>query len=118
MRIALALLALAGTVHAAEIDAQTGLVKADGWLQVRAHCGGCHSHRLVTSQRADRGTWLEIIRWMQATQNLWQFDPATEEAILDYLAANYPPQPGRRRAPIPPWLMPPGAGGASGASDR
>jgi hypothetical protein len=84
---------------------------APGWELVRAHCGGCHSHRIVTSQRADRQTWLDIIRWMQATQNLWQFDDATETAILDYLASNYPPQQNRRRAPIAPSLMPPRAAG-------
>jgi hypothetical protein len=89
------------------IDEQTGLIVDSGWELVRANCGACHSHKLVTSQRADRQTWLDIIRWMQATQNLWQFDPATEQGILDYLARNYPPQPNRRRAPIPPSLMPP-----------
>ncbi len=88
------------------IDEQTGLIKDTGWELVRAHCGGCHSHKIVTNQKADRQTWLDIIRWMQATQNLWQFDPATEAGILDYLAKNYPPQPNRRRAPIPPSLMP------------
>jgi hypothetical protein len=92
---------------AREVDEATGLTIAPGWEQVRAHCGGCHSHRLVTAQRADRQTWLDMIRWMQATQNLWQFEPAAETAILDYLAANYPPQHNRRRAPIPPTLMPP-----------
>lgn len=99
----------AGSVTAAagSVDEATGLHIAPGWELVRAHCGGCHSHRIVTSQRADRQTWLDIIRWMQATQNLWQFDGATETAILDYLAASYPPQPNRRRAPIPPSLMPP-----------
>lgn len=91
---------------AQDVDATTGLKKAPGWELVRIHCGGCHSHKLVTGQRADRQTWLDIIRWMQATQNLWQFDAATEAGILDYLAANYPPQPNRRRAPIPPSLMP------------
>lgn len=90
-----------------ELDEATGLVIAPGWELVRAHCGGCHSHGLVTAQRADRHSWLDTIRWMQATQNLWQFDAETEHAILDYLAANYPPQPNRRRAPIPPTLMPP-----------
>jgi hypothetical protein len=90
-----------------EIDEATGLIRNPGWEMVRIHCGGCHSHALVTGQRADRQTWLDIIRWMQATQNLWQFDPATEEQILDYLADNYPPQPNRRRAPIPPSLRPP-----------
>lgn len=90
----------------AETDATTGLVVAPGWQQVRAHCGGCHSHALVTQQRADRQTWLDMIRWMQASQNLWQFQPEVEEQILDYLAKNYPPQPNRRRAPIPVTLMP------------
>ncbi|MBT8083726.1 MAG: hypothetical protein KJN72_00775, partial [Woeseia sp.] len=94
-------------VMAADIDVASGLIKADGWEQVRIHCGGCHSHKLVTSQRADRQTWLAIIRWMQATQNLWQFDAATENSILNYLATNYPPQADRRRAPIPPPLLPP-----------
>ena len=89
-----------------DIDSPTGLKVAPGWLQVRTHCGACHSHALVTSQRADRQTWLDIIRWMQATQNLWQFPPEVETEILDYLEANYPPQPNRRRAPIPPSLMP------------
>ena len=100
---------LAGSVTAAaqQVDEATGLHIAPGWELVRAHCGGCHSHRIVTSQRADRQTWLDIIRWMQATQNLWQFDATTETAILDYLASSYPPQPNRRRAPIPPSLMPP-----------
>jgi hypothetical protein len=60
----------------------------------------------VTAPRADRNTWLDIIRWMQATQNLWQFQPEVEAQILDYLAVNYPPQPNRRRAPIPTSLMP------------
>ena len=71
-----------------DIDSPTGLKVAPGWLQVRTHCGACHSHALVTSQRADRKTWLDIIRWMQATQNLWQFQAETEAQILDYLAAN------------------------------
>ena len=102
----LAILLSPAFAGAADIDAASGLKKNPGWEQVRAHCGGCHSHALVTGQRADRNTWLDIIRWMQATQNLWQFEPQVETQILDYLAANYPPQPNRRRAPIPPSLMP------------
>ncbi|MFQ5609439.1 MAG: hypothetical protein ACE5F8_04130 [Woeseiaceae bacterium] len=84
----------------------TGLKVAPGWLHVRAHCGGCHSHALVTGQRGDRNTWLSMIRWMQETQNLWQFAPRVETEMLDYLAANYPPLGNRRRAPIPRHLMP------------
>jgi len=112
--IPLLLALVAAPLAAAEIDEATGLVKAEGWEQVRIHCGGCHSHRLVTSQRGDRDTWLGIIRWMQETQNLWTFEPATEAVILDYLAANYAPEAGRRRAPIPPWLMPPADPGGAG----
>lgn len=104
-RIVLALL-LASPAAVAETDEKTGLEIAPGWKQVRAHCGGCHSHTLVTSQRADRETWLDIIRWMQETQNLWQFEPAVEDEILDYLAANYGPRQAHRRAPLPERLMP------------
>ena len=103
----------ASGLTADELDQSTGLKIASGWEQVRAHCGGCHSHAIVTGQRADRQTWLDMIRWMQATQNLWQFDAYTETTILDYLAANYPPQPNRRRAPIPTSLLPNSAGGGN-----
>ena len=103
---ALFILLPAVVMPAVEIDEATGLIKDQGWELVRIHCGSCHSHALVTAQRADRQTWLDIIRWMQATQNLWQFDTATENRILDYLADNYPPQPNRRRAPVPPSLRP------------
>lgn len=105
--LAALMIAASAVADSAETDPATGLAVAPGWELVRANCGGCHSHRLVTAQRADRQTWLDMIRWMQATQNLWQFEPAAEQAILDYLAANYPPRPNRRRAPIPPSLMPP-----------
>jgi len=102
----LLLLLLPALTSAADVDEVTGLIRNPGWEQVRAHCGGCHSHALVTSQRADRNTWLDTLRWMQATQNLWQFEPSVETQILDYLAENYPPMANRRRAPIPPSLMP------------
>ena len=113
MRVSLlaAVLCLSTSANAAEVDATTGLRIAPGWQHVRAHCGACHSHALVTQQRADRQTWLDMIRWMQASQNLWQFSPDIEAQILDYLAENYPPQPNRRRAPIPLSLMPPAAAG-------
>jgi hypothetical protein len=92
---------------AADIDASSGLIKAPGWETVRAHCGGCHSHAVVTQQRGDRLAWLERIRWMQETQNLWQFTPAVEAQILDYLAENYAAGATHRRAPLPASLMPP-----------
>lgn len=110
IRVSLLLLLLplvsAGADSPPEIDAATGLVIAPGWLHVRANCGGCHSHALVTSQRADRDTWLKMIRWMQATQNLWPLAPDVEADLLDYLASAYAPPPATRRAPLPPALMP------------
>lgn len=90
-----------------DVDVATGLAIGPGWQLVRANCGGCHSYKLITAQQGDRQRWLATIRWMQDTQNLWQFDAETEDGILTYLAENYPPQPKRRRAPIPSSLMPP-----------
>ena len=95
-----------------EIDAATGLRKTGDWELVRANCTVCHSARMVTQQRASAAQWRTAIRWMQATQNLWKFDPATEKRILAYLAENYPPSAGRRRAAIAAELMPPNPYGA------
>ena len=111
-RILLIIAVLPALAVGADVDGSSGLIKNPGWELVRAHCGGCHSHALVTSQRADRQTWLDMIRWMQATQNLWQFPEDTEARILDYLAANYPPQANHRRAPLPVSLLPNGDTGS------
>ena len=90
-----------------EIDSLTGLKINNGWELVRNNCIACHSLKLVTQQRGSATQWLALIRWMQDKQNLWQFDPDTEKAIIDYLAENYPPQADRRRAAIAPQFMPP-----------
>ena len=94
---------------AADIDTDTGLVTEPGWEDVRAHCGGCHAYSVVTNQRANRDAWLDMIRWMQRTQNLWQIPDEAEDRILDYLAENYGPDEAarQRRAPIAEALMPP-----------
>ena len=104
--IALLLPALSAAQDA-EVDGFTGLIIADGWEQVRANCIACHSPRLITQQRGSAAQWLSMIRWMQDKQNLWQFTPEVEAAIVNYLATNYPPQDDRRRAAIPQDLMPP-----------
>jgi hypothetical protein len=103
--LAIACVGSGGAIAQAPVSA-TGLVEADGWELVYAHCSACHSLDLVVSQRGDRRTWLRLIRWMQDTQNLWEFSPQTEQRILEYLAANYPPGNSYRRAPLPPELMP------------
>ena len=97
------------TTAAAEppIDAATGFKMTGDWQLVRGNCTGCHSAKLITQQRGTEQQWLAMIRWMQKKQNLWQFDPDTETRIIAYLAENYPPQAARRRAAIPPDLMPP-----------
>ncbi len=90
-----------------EPDPFSGLKMAGDWELVRANCIACHSPKLITQQRGTAAQWLAMIRWMQKKQNLWQFDPDTEERIVAYLAEYYPPEESRRRAAIPPDLMPP-----------
>jgi hypothetical protein len=102
--------ALAGTAGMAaeiELDPLTGLKMAGDWEVVRNNCIACHSPKLITQQSGSASQWLDMIRWMQKKQNLWQFDLETEQKIVGYLAEYYPPQADRRRAPIPPDLMPP-----------
>ncbi len=78
------------------IHVATGLVYADGFEAVRKNCTGCHSGKLVTQNKATREGWEETIRWMQATQGLWNLGDS-ETQILDYLATHYAPeQTGRR----------------------
>ncbi len=90
-----------------EIDPVTGFKMTGDWELVRGNCTACHSAKLITQQRGTAQQWLTMIRWMQQKQNLWQFDPGTEARIIAYLAENYPPDAARRRAAIPPDLMPP-----------
>jgi len=105
--LVLALLSGGATANTVEVDSLTGLKMAGDWELVRGNCIACHSAKLITQQRGTAAQWLAIIRWMQKKQNLWQFDPDTEKRIISYLAGNYPPEANRRRAAIPPDLMPP-----------
>ena len=94
------------SIESREVDPDSGLVIDEHWELVKAHCSACHSPRLVTQNRGSRQNWLDMIRWMQETQGLWQFDAATETAILDYLEKNLAPSALHRRAPLPDALMP------------
>ena len=89
------------------LDPVTGFKMTGDWELVRANCVACHSAKLITQQRGTSQQWLTMIRWMQKKQNLWQFDPVTEEKIITYLAENYPPSDAQRRAALPPDMMPP-----------
>ncbi len=96
------------SAQAPVLDAETGFVIDDHWELVKVNCTGCHSAKIVTQTRAERESWLAMIRWMQETQNLWKFPPQTETEILDYLASNYAPvRPRSRRAPWESSLLPP-----------
>ncbi|MEJ2491769.1 MAG: hypothetical protein P8Y84_09160 [Desulfuromonadales bacterium] len=83
-----------------EIDKETGLTIAPGFEQVKKTCTVCHSPMLITQNKADRDGWLEMIRWMQEKQGLWELEPDVENAILDYLAENYGPTAASRRPPL------------------
>ena len=102
----LAITILLSVPAAADTDSKTGLALGPGFEVVSVQCTVCHSARLITQNRTDREGWLEMIRWMQETQGLWPLG-AQEEAVLDYLAANYGARPAGRRAPLPPALLPP-----------
>jgi hypothetical protein len=104
------LLAAQGAVSAdkaVETDPDSGLIIAPGWETVRTNCTICHSAKFITFQRGSRESWASMIRWMQSTQGLWQFDPQTEDVILTYLAETYPPGKSSRRRNLPAGDMPP-----------
>jgi pyruvate/2-oxoacid:ferredoxin oxidoreductase beta subunit len=94
-------------LHGRALTYATGLKMAGDWQIVRTNCVACHSGKLITQQRGTAQQWLTMIRWMQEKQNLWQFDPVTEEKIIGYLAEYYPPGKSQRRAALPADLMPP-----------
>ncbi len=92
---------------AAARDVAAPLIQDAGAELVQAHCSACHSLQLITSQRGDRAFWLESIRWMQQTQNLWPIPAEQETQILDYLAKNYAGSGWGRRPPLAEHLLPP-----------
>ena len=79
-------------------DVETGFIAQGNYALVKATCTACHSSKLVTQNRATREGWLEMIRWMQRTQKLWDLGD-NEAKILDYLAKHYGPEEQGRRAP-------------------
>ncbi|WP_069471138.1 hypothetical protein [Candidatus Marithrix sp. Canyon 246] len=101
-------LLLVAPVSVAEVDAETGLIIADGYKVVKKTCTRCHSASNIIQYSGTRLTWLGLIRWMQNTQDLEEFEADKEKQILDYLETNYgPKEAAYRRAHIPSFLMPP-----------
>ena len=87
------------TMVAVEIDSATGLIKAQHFELVRAQCTACHAAQLITQNRASREGWLQMIRWMQESQGLWDLGEH-EPKILDYLVKYYGPNRQGRRSPL------------------
>ncbi|MBT8263403.1 MAG: monoheme cytochrome C [Bacteroidia bacterium] len=78
------------------IHVRTGLVEADGLMEVVNNCTACHSAKIVTQNRMSAERWNATIKWMQETQNLWDLG-GNQEIIVNYLVTNYPPSAKGRR---------------------
>ena len=79
------------------IHVRTGLIEAEGLMNVVNNCTNCHSAKLVTQNRMSAERWNTTIKWMQKTQNLWELG-SNQKIIVDYLVANYPlKEKGRRK---------------------
>lgn len=79
------------------VHTPTGFIAKGDYLLVISQCTSCHSSQIVTQSRNTRDGWKDKIRWMQATQKLWDLGP-NEDKILDYLAQHYGPTRKGRRA--------------------
>jgi mono/diheme cytochrome c family protein len=101
--VVLMALVLAPIVRAGSGD---DLAEAPGRELAARHCGACHSYRLVTAQRGDARFWTDVIRWMQATQGLWDLPEGEEEMLVAYLAGNYGEEAWGRRPLLSPSLLP------------
>lgn len=95
-----------GELNAHDTDASTGLIKAEGWEAVRSICTECHAALLITQNAGSRAVWESRVRWMQEAHGLRPLASDEEQAILDYLASNYPQKATSRRAALAASLMP------------
>ena len=78
------------------IHVRTGLVDAEGLMEVVNNCTACHSAKIVTQNRMNAERWNATIQWMQETQKLWDLGK-NQEIIVNYLVTNYPPKKKGRR---------------------
>jgi mono/diheme cytochrome c family protein len=70
-------------------DSNTGFVIDNGYKITTTHCTACHSAQIIIQQGQTRSGWLELIKWMQEEQDLWEIPKEQLELILNYLATNY-----------------------------
>lgn len=78
------------------IHQPTGLIADAGYELVVTNCTACHASDIIINNRFTADGWVNVIRWMQERQNLWDLG-AKEGAIVDYLARNYAPKAQGRR---------------------
>lgn len=78
------------------IHLRTGLVEADGLMEVVYNCTNCHSAKIIIQNRMNTERWKATILWMQQTQNLADLGN-NEDIIINYLVTNYPPLAKGRR---------------------
>ena len=78
------------------IHVETGLIAEGDYVLIVRNCAGCHSAALVTQNKQTKEGWLELIRWMQETQKLWDLGK-NEDKILEYLSTYYAPKDEGRR---------------------
>ncbi|MCH7402786.1 cytochrome C [Belliella kenyensis] len=78
---------------------EVGLVEGEGLQLVLTHCTNCHSAKLITQNRFTKEGWIQVIRWMQSTQGLWELGDAEAE-IVTYLSKHFAPEARGRRAPL------------------
>ncbi|MBM86811.1 MAG: hypothetical protein CMQ41_00370 [Gammaproteobacteria bacterium] len=93
-------------LRAQEIERVTGLIVADGWLEVQANCTECHSTQLIIQNSGNKAVWESRIRWMQEAQGMHNLNIVLEEKILNYLVENYGQKEASRRAPLAENLLP------------
>lgn len=83
------------------IHVRTGMPYDANFRHIQSSCLSCHSSKMITQNRATREGWKQMIRWMQATQNLPDLGEK-EPFILDYLAEHYAPENTGRRPMLDP----------------
>lgn len=78
------------------IHLRSGMVYDENFDLVHGVCTACHSAKLITQNRATKEGWIDMIRWMQATQGLGKLGK-NEPAIVQYLSEHYAPENTGRR---------------------
>ncbi|WP_291779103.1 cytochrome C [Cecembia sp.] len=81
------------------VHVPTGFKVGEGLELVIGNCTNCHSAKLVTQNRFTKEGWINVIRWMQETQGLWDLG-TNEESIVAYLSTHYAPEARGRRKPL------------------